>query len=273
MCGARAAGGRRRFVQEDGLTFSETTGNPTLKEERVSSRLFGVSADIHSLIPSTPGILTLSADWRRHRVTDAAAAVEVSQTLTQCYNSAGLRDFLCRFNPVTGNRFIQRDPVTRQIIEVESTLVNSGMLMTSGLDARLQYFAEFDGVPLADMFALDILYTYIHRIRSRGLSDDTDQIQEGTVAFPRHQIHATASLGTEALKTVWTVRRRGATASILGIDDPAFHAPAATFVDMAMQWRAGDNAILYAGVENLFDRQIPPIAAAPNGFTLSTTIP
>ena len=240
------------FVQGDALTFAESMGNPTLQEERVSSRLFGVSTDIHTLIPSTPGILTLSADWRRHRVTDTATATDIYEALSKCFNSAGLSDFLCGFNPVTGNRFIQRDPVTRQITEVETTLVNSGMLMTSGLDARLQYLAEFDGVPLVDMFALDILYTYIHRVRSRGRLDDADVIIEGTVPFPRHQIHATASLGTEALKTVWTVRRRGAAASILGIDNAAFHAPAMTYVDMAMQWRAGDHAILYAGIENLF---------------------
>lgn len=254
------------FVQSDALTFAETMGNPTLQEERVSSRLFGVSIDIHALIPSTPGILTLSADWRRHRVTDTATTTNDGDILFKCYNSAGLSDFLCGFNPVTGNRFIQRDPVTGQITEIESTLVNSGMLMTSGLDARLQYLAEFDGVPLADMFALDILYTYIHRVRSRGLFDDADVINEGTAAFPRHQIHATVSLGTDALKTVWTVRRRGAAASFLEIDNPAFHAPAMTYVDMAMQWRAGNHAIIYAGVENLFDREIPAIAGAPNGF-------
>ena len=254
------------FVQGDALTFVEATGNPTLQEERVSSRLFGVSTDIHALIPSTPGILTLSADWRRHRVTDTATRVGLGETLMKCFSSAGLSDFHCGFNPVTGNRFIQRDPVTRQITEVETTLVNSGMLMTSGLDARLQYLAEFDGVPLADMFALDILYTYIHRVRSRGMLDDADIIEEGTIAFPRHQIHATASLGTDDLKTVWTVRRRGKAESILGMDIPALQAPAVIYVDMAMQWRIGDHGILYAGVENLFDREIPAIAGAPNGF-------
>lgn len=254
------------FAQGDALTYSESMGNPTLQEERVSSRLFGVSADIHELIPSTPGILTLSADWRRHRVTDTATTIGVGETLMQCFNSAGLKSSFCGFNPVTGNRFIQRDPVTRQIIEVETTLINSGMLMTSGLDARFQYLAEFDRVPFADMFALDILYTYIHRVRSRGMLDDAEEIGEGTIAFPRHQIHATASLGTDALKTVWTVRRRGAAASFLGFDEPAVRAPAMTYVDMAMQWRAGDHAIIYAGVENLFDREIPAIFGAPNGF-------
>ncbi len=253
------------FVQTNELTFEEYTGNPTLQEERVNSRLFGVSADIHALIPETPGILTLSADWRRHRVTDAAASFNVQGALNKCYNSVGLQDFLCGVNPVTGRRFIQRDNVTRQITEVETTLVNSGMLLTSGLDARLQYLAEFDGVPLVNMFALDVLYTYIHRVRTQELLDDEERIGEGLIAFPRHQIHATASLGTDTLKTVWTVRRRGKAVSFM-VDDPSVQAPAVTYVDMAVQWRAGDHAIIYAGAENLFDRDIPIVAGAPNGF-------
>ena len=254
------------FVQDSDLTRTEYTGNPTLEEERVNSRLIGVTADIHALIPSTPGLLTISADWRRHQVTNAATSFGVGQALEECYHSDGLSNILCGVNPVTGHRYIQRDPVTRQIVEIETTLLNGGTLLTSGLDARLQYFAEFDGVPFADMFAVDILYTYIHRVRQRGLLDDKDTISEGLIAFPRHQIHATASFGTDELKTVWTVRRRGKASSFLGVDDPAFQAPATTYVDMALQWRAGNHAILYAGVENLFDREIPIVAGAPNGF-------
>ena len=254
------------FVQDNALALSESSGNPTLREERVSSHLFGLSADIHALIPSTPGILTLSADWRRHLVTDAAVSVGAQSTINQCFHSENLSSFLCGLNPVTGNRFIQRDLLTRQILEVESTLINGGRLLTSGLDARLQYLAEFDSIPMVDMFALDILYTYIHRVRSQGLLDDAETVSEGLVAFPRHQLHATASLGTEAVKTVWTVRRRGKAASYLGIDHSAFHAPAVIYVDMALQWRIGDHGLIYAGVENIFDRDIPVVANAPNGY-------
>ena len=254
------------FVQDNALAFSERSGNPQLRQETVNSRLFGASVDVHALAPVLPGIMTISADWRRHRVTDVAVSLGFFEILERCYASTGLLDVTCGQNPVTGNRFIQRDILTRQIVEVESTLFNGGEILTSGLDARLQYLLDIDGPPLLETIALDVLYTYIHRIRSEGFRDDMETISEGLVPFPRHQIHATASIGTDELKSVWTVRRRGSAASFRDIADPAYQAPAVTYVDTAIQWRAGGNAILYAGVENLFNRDVPIVAGAPNGF-------
>ena len=122
------------FVQDNGLTFSDNSGNAELQEERVNSRLFGASADMHALFPSLPGVLTLSADWRRHLVKDAAISFSAQSTIENCFGSVNLSSSLCGINPITGNRYIQRDLLTRQIVEVESPLVNGGMLKTSGLD-------------------------------------------------------------------------------------------------------------------------------------------
>ena len=258
--------GQTGFMQDGHLAFSERTGNPDLRQETINSRLFGASLDMHAIAPSFPGNLTLSADWRRHRVNDAAVSLNLRQILNRCYSDPDLLDETCGVNPVTGNFFIQRDIVTRQIVEVESAPFNGGEILTSGLDGRMQYLLDIEGSPLIDTFALDILYTYIHRVRDQGFANDLDIQSEGSIAFPRHQIHATTSLGTDQLKTVWTVRRRGAAASILDIDDPAFQAPAVTYVDTAIQWRPDNNVILYAGVENLFSTDVPVVAAAPNGF-------
>ena len=254
------------FVQGDALTLISGVGNPSLQEERVNSRLFGASLDVDAMIPSTPGALTLSADWRDHRVKNAIGGFDSRQALSDCYNSEGLTDFFCGVNPATGNLFIQRDPATGQILRLEETNLNGAALRISGLDARLKYLAEFDGVPLADTFALDLLYTYIHRVRMKGIQDLSEQVNEGLIDFPRHQLHATASLGTETLKTVWTIRRRGKAVSSYAFDNPAFQAPAVVYVDMSFQWRASPQTVLYAGVENLFDREIPIVAFAPNGF-------
>lgn len=254
------------FTQENMLTIYESGGNPMLDEERVNSRLFGASVDVHAVADWTPGILTISADWRDHRVKKAIGDFSPILALNDCYNSEGLSSFFCGVNPATGNPFIERDPVTGQVVKLEAANLNKSMLRTSGLDARLQYLAEFDGVPLADTFALDVLYTYTHRVRSEGVFDVDEKIKEGLIDFPKHQIHATASLGTEDLKTVWTVRSRGSAVSSFDFADPAFRAPAVTYVDISVQWRLNPTTIFYGGVENLFDRDIPIVALAPNGF-------
>jgi len=254
------------FTQENALTLYESTGNSFLEEERINSRVFGITSDIHSFWPLLPGDLTISANWWRHGVTNAVSSVNSATAIQQCYNSKNLSDFLCGTNPASGNLFIQRDPVTRQITTVESIFLNGGALRTTGLDARLQYFAEFGGFALADTFSLDALYTYTHRSRSQRVFTESENVQEGLVAFPRHQLHITASLGTETLKTVWTVRRRGKAVSTRAIDIPEAHIPAVVYVDAAVQLRPTQNTILFAGVENLFHTNIPIVAFAPNGY-------
>ncbi len=254
------------FTQEYGLALYESTGNAFLEEERINSRVFGATSNIHALWPLLPGDLTISANWWRHGVTNVVSRNDGGTALQRCYGSENLSDFLCGINPVTGNLFIQRDPVTRQVTKVETIFLNNGMLRTSGLDARLQYFAEFSGFALADTFSLDALYTYTHRSRSQQNLSTAEDVLEGLAAFPRHQLHITASLGTETYKTVWTVRRRGKALSSRAIDIPETHIPAVVYVDAAFQLRPTQNTILFAGVENLFDTKMPIVAFAPNAY-------
>jgi len=253
-------------AQTRNLTMIRSTGNPDLKEERINSQVYGASIDLHALFPTIPGSLMLSADWRDHEVEDFVNYFPASDVAFQCYSSENLSGFLCGQSPATGDLFITRDSVTRQITSIESTLTNDGYFRLSGLDARMQYLAEIDGGPLIDFFSLDVLYTYNHRVRTLSPYDSEEQRLEGLAAYPRHQIHTTASLGAENLKTVWTVRRRGRALSTRNSERPEARIPAIAYVDASLQIRPTDNAIIFVGVENLFDKK-PPIVAFTDGNT------
>ncbi len=252
------------FQQTQDLTLVATTGNPDLDNERVRSQVYGAQLDFHALFPDMPGNLTLNADWRNHVVKDYVSYAP--DVLKECYSSASLSDVLCGVNPATGDLFIERDPVTRQVVRIDSTLFNAGSFRANGLDARFRYSTDLFPSGLLESFSLDLLYTYTHRVRTDGIYDSRESIKEGLAAYPRHQLHGTASLGSDALKTVWTVRRRGKALSSRSADIPAARIPAIVYVDAALQARPTDNTIAFVGIENLFDVE-PPIVAFATGNT------
>ena len=256
------------FQQTGFLLSAESVGNEFLREETVDTFLIGASTDVKTIIDNFPGDLSLGVDWRDHRVSDLIKQPRYSEILGECFSSNGLSVNFCGQNPATGTPFIVRDPVSGQITSVTTTFLNGGTLKTNGLDARAKYFADLGDFELADEFGLDFLYTYTHRVRYEDVYEPGVVEQAGLIEFPRHQIHATASLAKNDFRTAWTVRRRSKTTATFASDDPAFDAPARTYVDMSIQWRPENGLILYGGVENLFDRDIPVFAGAEGGFAL-----
>ncbi|MBT8471871.1 MAG: TonB-dependent receptor [Marinicaulis sp.] len=254
------------FEQEQLYQLILQRGNPALAEEKIHSELFGGSIEIDALLGREIGSMRVSADWRRQRVSDAINTIGGSESLFRCYTSENFSDRICGENPATGELFIQRDPLTQQVISTGGTPINNGRLRSSGLDARIQYVLELDGAPLVDIFALDVLYTYIHRVRRLDEYLGTITEFEGNHDYPRHQIHATATLSTDTLKTIWTVRRRGAAFSAGRTDVPEARLPAKTYLDFVLQARPEDNIIVYGGVDNVFDTKIPIVPYARNGL-------
>ena len=253
------------FSQQNALTPYKFIGNPDLDREKLHTRHFGVAFDVQEFLYLNDDALRLTADWRFHRITNGIGSVEGGRALSACYHSANLSDRFCGVNPATGDLFIQRDPTTGQLVQIESTLLNGSEIRTSGLDASLAYRSELIWAPLAPAFSLDLLYSYAHSTKYRGVKDDEPIEQVGLANFPRHQIYATASLETDRWKTLWTVRRRGE-AQTINTDIPEAVLPATTYVDAGLQFRPNDNVIIYAGVENLFDKDLPVAAFAERGF-------
>ena len=254
------------FVQENFLTFVSVTGNPALGREKVHSELVGLSANMSTLFPVIPGELQVSADWRDHRITDGIIQTEFQLSVDNCYKSARLSDPFCGVNPATGEQFIQRDLDSGQISEVQSTYINGGYTRSSGLDAELQYTVPLSGRRWFQEASFNVLYSYLHRFRTQYPGEAQQQVNEGLVEFPRHQFLANAALGSDELKTVWSVRRRGSAASTFEFSGPEFNAPAVTYVDASLRWRPNANSIVYFGVENLFDTEFPIVAGASRGF-------
>ncbi len=253
------------FIPQNILVEYVPTGNPDLDHENVHTRHFGVALDLHEFVYLNDDALRVTADWRFHRITNGIDGTNGLAVLDSCYSSASLSIRFCGVNPATGNLFIQRDPTTGQLLQIEETYLNGPQGQTSGLDASLTYRSELIWAPLAPALSLDFLYSYAHSTKNSNFYDKALVEQVGLANFPRHQIYATTSLETDRWKTLWSVRRRGA-AQTVNNNNPAAGLPATTYVDAGIQFRPNDNVILYAGVENLFDKDLPVAAFAERGF-------
>ncbi len=253
------------FSQQNALIRHSASGNPRLDNEKVRTRHFGAALDIQEFVYLGEDALRVTADWRYHRVMNQIGGTGAIALLLECYESAALSSQFCGVNPATGNLFLQRDASSGELTLIETTYLNGGEIETSGLDATLAYRGELLGAPLAPALSLDVLYSYVNEVNFRGIHDKGVESVLGLSDFPRHQIYATASLETDRWKTLWTIRRRGATRAI-DVDLPEARLPAINYVDAGLQFRPSENMIVYAGVENLFDKEMPVALFRDRGY-------
>lgn len=252
------------LIQQNQLAQIVTTNNPDLDNESVRTRHFGIAADLEEIINLGDDTLRLTMDWRHHQITNGIERISSQFAVNSCYQSENFDYFYCGINPGTGNLYIQRDPTTRQLTLLEYGYANQSEARISGLDATLAYRRDLYWGAFAPTFAFDVLYTYTHKVEFGGHVSQNLVSQVGSVDFPRHQVYATASLETERWKTLWTLRRRGA-AFTQRTSVPEAMLPARINVDAGVQFRPDDNIIIYGGVENLFDEELPVAPFAEHG--------
>lgn len=248
------------FAQENEFVFHRFVPNPGLDHEQVTSSSFGFSAEIDKFIAALPGEMNLTAGWRRRRVDDAIGQFGFQQFLAGCFAEENLQSEFCRNHPTTGEPLIVRDPQTRQITRVDIPRFNGGLFRSIGLDAQLNYQTDLYGLGWVQNLSLDAIYTYTHRFRTQTPFEPEETRLEGLTAFPRHELNVTASFGNSNLSTYWTMRRRGSITGAYGLEHPAARLPAVAYFDAAVQWRSMSDIVLYAGVENIFDRLVQPVA-------------
>lgn len=265
-CATRGAlGTPMGFVQQNPLVSAVVSGNPNLDNETIRTHHFGLAADIHEFASLGDNTLRLAVDWRHHRVSNGIDKVNSRLAIDSCYLSENLESPLCGVNPATGDLFIRRDPTTRQLSALELAYTNIGESRVSGLDATLTFQRDLFWGHFAPRFSVDVLYSYTHKAAFGDYSSAGVIDQVGLVDFPRHQIYTTASLETDRWKTLLTVRRRG---TVQTSRENVLEATLAarTNVDLGVRFRADENIIVYAGVENLLDAPLPIAPFAEQGY-------
>jgi len=127
-----------------------------------------------------------------------------------------------------------------------TTYVNVDEAVTRGVEASLD-------VPLAETLSLTTGYTYTYSKQKTGENEGQPLNQ-----LPRHLVTATLNwTPTEAASGWLRVNYRGKESQpVTGPSSGTLVAPSYTFVDLGGSYRYNKNLTLYAGLYNLFDKQV-----------------
>lgn len=249
------------FSQTQSAVDIQSFGNPNLKSEKSSNITWGLSFDTLDALEDTLGRLRLSVDVYEIRVQDYIVDLDANQLLAVCYESAGFDNLFCGENPVTGEPYIQRDPVSGNLVAVSGTIINAGQFWLKGYDVELLYTVDTQGGALPiDNLSVTALYTRNLDARQQTSEDGPIEELKGLAKYPKHRFQAGLSFNRGRFSFDWDMRFRGkavSNKSFSSLEDVQI--PSVIYNDVAARYRINDGITVYGGVRNLFDEGAPRV--------------
>jgi len=234
-----------------------TGGNPDLEAETADTFTVGVVFTPEAL----PGF-SFAVDYFDIEIEDAINSFDPEAVLANCVDL-----------PDIGNAFcdnIQRDPLSGQLTQVSSQLINVAAFQVEGIDFELSYFADLpeltgDVVP----GTLDIRWvaTYLRQLDFFAVStDDAPDAEAGELGDPQFSWNLFLTWRWDRLTVAVEERFIGDQRADLAFSDE-FQDPITTgievFTDVQLRYQLLDGLDLGFGVNNLFDNEPPLIASVP----------
>lgn len=238
--------------------FERTNGgNPNLSEEQ--SNTFTVGAVFS--IPQVEG-LNFAVDYFEVEVEDAITSLSANQMLADCFRNLDPNSLTCKA--------IVRLP-NGQIDDVRSTLQNVGLIKASGLDFQADYrFTVPWGIGGNDgNMSLTLLTSWLFE-RSMQVIEDQGALDcagymgggcgggTGAIMIPDFKLNLTAGYKSGPLSLRMQGRMINGFDLRPGITAAVNRAPRVWYVDTNATYDFNEHVQLFAGIENLLDKQ-PPI--------------
>jgi len=245
-------------------------GNPNLTPEIADTWTAGGVFSPHWL----PGF-SLSVDWYKINIKDAIVAVGAQTIIDLCYgynrpqNAAACQSIV----PAAGATNL-----------VNATIYTSGInaqnVAVEGIDYEANYRTNLDRISSALPGALGLRLLVTQRLKDvTNLPGDVAPANLGTYNSLRWKGLLTATYAVGPSRTTFTTRYLGSgtvtnqvSTSQTGLPDAYNHVPAIWYFDLNENVDVGiggQKVTLFAGVENLFDKD-PPLIAGGNAFGTSS---
>ena len=242
-------------------------GNPNLNEEKARTLTFGAV-----LTPAAVPGFSLAVDYFRIKVKDAITTLPRDTSIEQCL-ATGEAQYCSN---------VIRDPANGRILTASAPLLNGASFKTSGIDVNLRYSRPL-GLAADDRIDLSLLYTYLISLEQRPLPGEAVQENRGQLdgdgrlgAGFKHKASGRVTYLAGPLTLSWQVNYLSSIQDSIGED---FGTPElndrnrvgdAFYHDVQARVAVGPDKRfeIYAGIDNLFDRQPP---ALTSGFYSSIT--
>jgi outer membrane receptor protein involved in Fe transport len=231
-------------------------GNPNLGPESAESLTYGL---VFQPDWFPVGDLRATVDFYSIEVTDVIASVGAQFFLTDCYQN---------LTPASCAR-VTRDPVTGQVLSVNTTRSNQASLETQGVDIQLEW-----SMPIGPgQLTINELYSILDSFQFNGneLAGGTSAAIGGALPDFKSVLSLSYNVGNWTLFGRWSytpsVYSNGVCATYAWCDD----APEASYVDLSARWNITDSFTLTANIDNVFD-DYPP-QTAEGTFSQANTDP
>jgi iron complex outermembrane recepter protein len=253
------------FVQAALGATSRSGGNPNLHEERSKTLTVGG-------VISPPFIdkLNITVDYFRVRVDGAVAAINVNQTLTDCFTNLDINSVTCRA--------ISRLP-NGQLDVISTQSSNIGALQVEGIDAQIDY-----SLPLGGIFRLNGenaslklqgIASWLFERSSQVITTlapvdcagrfGNGCIGTGAFGLPDFKLNLSATYNSGPLTFRAQGRMIGKFELYPGATAAVTSAPEQWYLDLAATVRPIEHIELFGGIDNLFDNKPPILGTALAG--------
>jgi outer membrane receptor protein involved in Fe transport len=237
-------------------------GNPDLDTETADSYNLGV---VYQHDFGDSGNLLLSVDYYQIEIDDLIDTIDRQQSVDFCFNGTAFPNEFCPalVRDTAGAPFQQGE-----LVEVNSGFINEGSLETSGIDVSATYSISTADLLEQDWGDVTVRMNYTHLLDFEqtkfGAADDF----AGEVGFSEDKVQGAVVYENGPWMAQWQVTYLGDATPDSDPDSP-FHYDVGDYVthDFQVGWDWGENAHLYAGVNNAFDEDAPIILAGVPGNT------
>ncbi len=250
----RALGIPQGFDSMDQTTRQGLSGgNPGLDAEESESWTVGAVLEPGVMFEPLEG-LTVAIDWWDIKIDNAIASATAQQILDRCADAPnGIDNQFCRLITRDNNNDIS------QIVQIEQNIT---ALEASGVDIEATYnFDLYDGE-----VHMRLIGTWLDELNSFPFQSDPDSEEKdaGGLGDPEYSAQLDISYRRGRLGVNWSTRYID---SMLRIDleehevNPDAQHPLFTgetfYSDVNVSWDVTNNILLAAGVDNLFDEDLP----------------
>ena len=238
-------------------------GNPKLQAEATNTFTAGMT-----LTPRFLPNFFLTADYYSVKVKNAVAAVDQQVSVDQCFLT-GAPEFC---NSVTRNS-------NGFITQVDALNVNAASYLVSGIDVQAGYSVRTHWLAKDEKWTLGVFYNHKFKqeqtpflggavVNELGTADTYAGNQLGTGFKDQFTLSANYQGGPVAV--AYKLRWMGPVSASSG----SYHIPAYSYHDIQVKFTAGERRQLefYLGVNNVFDKQPPFIAAGNSQWPGTNTV-
>ncbi len=244
------------------------SGNPDLDSEKGTTYTAGLV-----YTPENVAILenfAFTADYWYIDIADAIVATPRQFILDQCYNSGNLCDFITRRPTAQGANS------SGSLDEIDSTLLNSGGVNTSGIDFVVTYAQSMDNWGYGGGFNGRLAYTYTIDGYSIPVPGAPKDPYVNEIGAPENKAYLSLVYNIGAFSVNWNMSYIGKSC----LDDQFLAAyqlkpesvcvDAEVYTDAQVQFAPGEHYELYLGAQNLFDTTPPKIISGLPGDDTGT---